>query len=317
MVRQRNCFNGTTKKLTRNSIISSASRGREKTKPSQIQWLAAASLLVTLFAALVATAGRAYRDSYLYFYGFDSGALPWNSSDLSYLGITEELNFMARALIFTFGAFSLLGILLYLVTVAGEKVRTGRKYSTRVIKNPKQLDNEIAVFFYMAFAAGILFYFALPLIITIAHAERDGRDRAQAELTAINRHDIEAAKKLDVTYVLIRRVVGGSTVENRGIEVSCTEKFCDLYDAQQTHQQQTVQLDNVVTWERRPLEELFGQTGHTKQRDVGRKKLEANSLLRSITGRNDRRSSPEEIEGTKTDVTIASKSIGAGRRNNV
>ncbi|MFM0645441.1 hypothetical protein PQR14_14025 [Paraburkholderia bryophila] len=252
------------------SSISSAHAGGEGAsinKKSDIPWLGLISLSVSLFAAVVTTAGRAYRGGYVGTYGFDTASLPWSSADLLYLGISSQTIFLVEGLALTFGALVVFAMLMLIITSAGNYWRAKRRRSNSSTgkKVRTNLNKDVEVTLGLAVATAGLLYFSLPILFFMLHAENEGRVRAQHELAAVQKRDPLAAKKLGMDFVLIRRVVGGVSIEERGVLVTCTEKFCALYDPSRQNHQHTVPLDNVVLWEYEALPDALRSTSPLPQ----------------------------------------------------
>ena len=228
----------------------------EANKKGQTSWLAYVSLFISLFAAIVTTAGRAYRGGYVGVYGFDTAPVPWSSADLLYLGVSSQTIFVVEALAVVFVAFlalaALFGGLVALRNISRRKSKRTTNLNGKTGRSAK-LHSEVELLLTIAMGTALLLYFAVPIIVFMAHAEREGQDRARREIRAVESRDAVTAKRLGVDYVFIRRVVGGTTIDEQGVQVSCSEKFCDLYDASHTNRQHTVPLDNVVLWEYMPL----------------------------------------------------------------
>lgn len=196
-------------------------------------WVSAFSLGITLLAALLFGAGRAYRYSFLTRFGFDDWVMPWSFQDLVYLGTTKQALVLMAA---TAGAF--IGTVAIVVcTVAlswvGNKVRArvarrpGRPGTNKKAKGLRddQMLNTVQ-FLLNCFGAALLFsYLAL---LFVAWAEVVGRKDAEKEIHAIETAGTDG-QGIRLRYAIIDRRIGDKVITERGYVVTCTEKACGLF----------------------------------------------------------------------------------------
>lgn len=215
-------------------------------------WVSAFSLVITLLAALLFGAGRAYRYSFLTRFGFDDWVMPWSFQDLVYLGTTKQALVLMAAIAGAFIGTVAIVVFTAALSWVGKKVRVRvARRPERPSKNKKAkglIDDQMldtAQILLNCFGAVLVFsYLAL---LFVAWAEAVGRKDAEQEIQAIKAAGTDG-QNIRLRYAILERRVGDQVVTERGYVVTCTEKACGLFAPDKDKEAaRIVLLDNLVS----------------------------------------------------------------------
>jgi hypothetical protein len=226
---------------------SASSTDKQKAK-LDFSWVSLFTLSITAFTAVVFGAGKAYRQSYLEFFGLSDTVIPWSFQDVAYLGITRQLVILAAALMVAIGlAFVVMllteAILWVLDQFAGRRIKTSSNDNQKnAIKSSAEISRQVGQF--LVNSVGSIYFFGFWALLFIARAEQLGGIDAQTSKESV----AQGSKvKPKLPYVTIERIVGGQRITEAGYLITCSERICGLYSPDKDKEAtRLVPLDNVA-----------------------------------------------------------------------
>jgi hypothetical protein len=243
------------KNLNRLPITTQAVFVREKTeKPKHglSLWMPLVALAGSCFAALASAylyaSHRAFSDAYFRVIGAPSGTFELNMQELMYSGALAGL----YGVLVIGAAFLMAGFLVLLSTWFSALM--GAKASSKDARISNNTFFEKVRKNIDPFGLGWSFLLAgigaMGLILPIVYmalmigVEQRGRDRAEEQLSVIERHDVEGLRKHRISRAIIVVNENGNAVTYSGYRIACQmEKSCVLRDGKMTR---IVPLQNLL-----------------------------------------------------------------------
>lgn len=227
---------------------------KEKTK-LDFSWVSAFSLSITVFAAVLFGAGKAYRQAYLSVFGFDDVMMPWPFQDLVYLGITKQLPILLAAPVVALEAILVLTLVAAMLLWVFNRVAARRRKSATAIAGENSVERKVGnatvldVTLFLVYFLGAVLLFALLALFFVARAEKLGKADAKKDMAAIATRNAPNSAKPQLNYAIIERMVEKSRITEEGYVVTCSDRACGLFMPDKgSESSRLVMLEHLVSF---------------------------------------------------------------------
>lgn len=227
---------------------------KEKAK-LDFSWVSAFSLSITVFAAVLFGAGKAYRQAYLSAFGFDDVMMPWPFQDLVYLGITKQLPILLAAPVVAIGA--ILGLMLAVAVtiwvfnrITAHRWKPSGTIADKNAANQRISDNTILdLTQFVVNCLGAVLLFSVLALFFVARAEKLGKADAKKDLAAIASRNVPNSAKPQLSYAIIERMVEKRRITEEGYVVTCSDHACGLFmPGKGSEASRLVMLEHLVSF---------------------------------------------------------------------